>query len=85
MAKGRQTTFEDIATMTFETALTELETIVKKLETGDVDLEQSIVLYERGTQLKAHCESKLATAKEKVEKITLSASGAISAAPADIT
>ena len=78
MAKGRQTTFEDIATMTFETALTELET-------GDVDLEQSIVLYERGTQLKAHCESKLATAKEKVEKITLSASGAISAAPADIT
>lgn len=86
MAKARQPKIpEDIVKMTFEKALTELESIVQKLEGGDVDLEKSIDIYERGTQLKAHCEAKLAAAQAKVEKITLSADGSVSTSPADIS
>jgi exodeoxyribonuclease VII small subunit len=61
--------------MTFEQALKELETVVGRLERGDVALEDSIALYERGAALKARCERKLAEAEEKVSKITLSADG----------
>jgi exodeoxyribonuclease VII small subunit len=86
MAKARQSKIpEDIVKMTFEKALTELESIVQKLEGGDVDLEKSIDIYERGTQLKTHCETKLAAAQAKVEKITLSADGTVSASPANIS
>jgi len=86
MAKVRQAKPpDDIASLSFEEALSELEGIVQKLEAGEVDLEESIAFYERGTLLKAHCESKLAAAKEKVEKITLSAGGAISTTPADLS
>lgn len=66
----------DIKKLSFEAALQELETIVSELETGDVDLEKSIKVYERGTALKAHCEAKLREAEMKVEKITLGADGA---------
>lgn len=62
--------------MTFEAAMAELEEVVRKLETGNVELEKSIELYERGAALKAICEQKLKAAEERVEKITLSASGA---------
>lgn len=61
--------------MSFEEAMKELEAVVGQLERGDVPLEQSIGLYERGAALKARCEDKLKEAEEKVAKITLDASG----------
>ena len=66
---------EDIQAMTFEQALKELEQIVGKLKRGDVELEPSIALYERGEALKAHCEQLLRRIEAKVEKITLDAQG----------
>jgi len=64
-----------VAVMSFEQAMAELEQVVSRLERGDVALEDSIRLYERGAQLKAHCEAKLAAAEEKVQQITLDATG----------
>lgn len=61
--------------MSFEDAMKELETVVGQLERGDVALDQSIALYERGAALKARCEAKLKEAEEKVAKITLSPDG----------
>lgn len=58
-----------IEQMSFEAALRELEAIVSKLEQGEVDLEDSILLYERGQALKAHCEQKLKSAESRLEKI----------------
>ena len=57
--------------MNFETALAELEDIVEKLESGKVDLEASIAIYERGEALKKHCERLLKDAEARIEKITL--------------
>ena len=74
----------DITAMTFEQALESLEQIVDRLESGDVSLEESIKTYTRGTQLKRHCEAKLQTAKERVEKIELGPDGSVSAQPADL-
>ena len=65
----------DIAAMSFEDALRELEQIVHTLEAGDVPLEDSIRIYERGAALKAHCEKKLKEAELKVEKIVLGPDG----------
>ncbi len=64
-----------IKDLSFEEALEELEGIVEKLEAGDAPLEQSITIYQRGAQLKAHCESKLKNAQLKVEKIVLDGQG----------
>ena len=72
-----------INTLSFEQALTELETIVHGLEKGDTPLEQSIESYERGVALKKHCESKLRDAQAKIEKITVSADGSLSTQPLD--
>jgi len=70
--------------MSFEEALKELEALVGQLERGDVPLEQSISLYERGAALKARCEAKLKEAEEKVAKLTLDAEGnPIGTAPLD--
>ena len=66
----------DIKDMTFERALKELETIVGRLERGDVELEESIAIYERGEQLKEHCDRLLKQAEARVEKLTLGPSGA---------
>ncbi len=66
---------EDIGAMSFETAMAELEQIVAKLEKGDVELEESIAIYERGEALRAHCDVLLKKAEAKVEKITLSTDG----------
>ena len=66
----------DIAEMSFEAALQELETIVRQLETGAVELEKSIAIYERGAALRAHCESKLKDAELKVDRIVLGEDGA---------
>lgn len=65
----------DIKTMTFEQALEALERIVEDLERGDVPLDQSIRIYERGEALKAHCDRLLKAAEDKVEKIKLSREG----------
>lgn len=65
----------DIGAMSFEEALRELEQIVHRLEAGDVPLEDSIRIYERGASLKAHCEAKLKAAELKVEKIVLGPDG----------
>lgn len=67
-----------IETMSFEAALAALEGIVQQLESGDVELEKSIAIYERGAALKAHCETKLREAELKVEKIVLDDNGRIS-------
>ncbi len=67
--------FADIKGMSFEVALKELEQIVTRLERGDVDLEQSIDIYERGEALRAHCDQLLKRAEAKVERITLNAQG----------
>lgn len=61
--------------MTFEDAIRELEQVVGRLERGDVALEESIALYERGAALKARCEKKLSEAEEKVARITLAQDG----------
>ena len=61
--------------MTFEQAMADLEQVVTQLERGDVALENSIALYERGAQLKKHCEAKLKQAEEKVAAITLDGNG----------
>ncbi|TWG63065.1 MULTISPECIES: exodeoxyribonuclease VII small subunit [unclassified Aminobacter] len=66
---------DDIAAMSFEQALAALERIVDDLERGDVPLDQSIRIYERGEALKAHCEKLLKVAEDKVEKIRLSREG----------
>ena len=65
----------DIKKMTFETAIAELEGIVKRLEEGKVPLEESVAIYERGEALKSRCEDLLRQAEARVEKITLDASG----------
>jgi exodeoxyribonuclease VII small subunit len=72
-----------VDTMSFEAALKELEGIVARLEQGEVDLEDSIALYERGQALKAHCEKKLKAAESRLEKIVLSASGPSGSEPMD--
>jgi exodeoxyribonuclease VII small subunit len=61
--------------LSFEAALRELESIVSRLEQGEVDLEDSIALYERGTALKAHCEKRLKGAEARLEKIVLGPDG----------
>ena len=66
----------EIEKMTFEEAIKELESVVGQLERGDVALDDSIALYERGAALKTLCETKLKEAEEKVAKITLGTDGA---------
>ena len=65
----------DVASLTFEAALSELEDIVRQLEGGRVPLEQSIAIYERGEVLKRHCESLLKRAEARIERITLGPDG----------
>ncbi len=65
-----------VADLSFEAAMAELEHVVGRLEQGDVPLEDSIKLYERGAALKKRCEEKLKEAEEKVSQITLNADGA---------
>lgn len=74
----------DIEAMTFEQALGELERIVQQLESGEVELERSIAIYERGAALRAHCDSKLKDAELKVEKIVKGEDGTLAAEPAGL-
>ncbi len=69
-------TNDDIASMSFEQAMEQLEKIVASLETGDVPLNRSIEIYERGEALKGHCEKLLKAAEDRIEKIRLDRNGA---------
>ena len=70
-----ENTQADVNKLSFEKALAELEQIVQKLERGDVPLEESVTIYERGEVLKRRCEELLRQAEARVEKITLDAAG----------
>lgn len=70
-----ETAEKPVEEMTFEEAMRELEAVVTRLERGDVALDESITLYERGAALKKRCEEELARAEEKVAQITLDAGG----------
>lgn len=72
-----ETSQKEIKDLSFEEALAELQTIVQSLEAGQASLENSISLYDRGTNLRKHCETKLSEAQAKVEKITLSPDGQV--------
>ncbi len=72
-----------VEALSFEEALGELETIVRRLETGEAPLEDSINAYERGTKLKQHCEKKLRDAQAKIEKISVSEDGTVTTQPLD--
>ena len=74
----------DISSMSFEDALAELEQIVRRLEAGQVKLDEAIGSYERGAQLKRHCEQKLNEAQQRVERIVIGADGAVGTAPAKL-
>ena len=65
----------DIGQLSFERAIEELESIVKRLEDGKVPLEESVAIYERGETLKRRCEDLLRQAEARVQKITLDAAG----------
>lgn len=79
---SEQTLPQDIAALSFEDALAELERIVRQLEEGKAKLDDAIRFYERGTLLKRHCELKLREAQAKVDRITVAADGSIGTEPA---
>ncbi len=81
--KNKTAALAPVSGLSFEAALRELESIVARLESGQVDLEESISIYERGSQLKAHCDAKLKDAQAKVEKIVVAGDGAISTVAED--
>ena len=74
----------DIAAMSFEDALAELEGIVRRLEGGQVKLDDAIQSYERGAQLKRHCETKLNEAQQRVDRIIIGSDGAVTVEPAKL-
>jgi exodeoxyribonuclease VII small subunit len=74
----------DISGMSFEDALAELEQIVRRLEGGQVKLDEAIQSYERGAQLKQHCERKLNEAQQRVDRIVIGPEGAVSTEPAKL-
>lgn len=82
MAKAA--TDNNIAAMSFEDALKELEEIVRALEQGKAKLDEAIAAYERGAKLKAHCEKKLSEAKMKIDKIEIGPGGDVRVEKADI-
>ena len=71
----------DIAKLSFEEALQELEQIVKRLEGGTGKLDDAIQSYERGTLLKRHCEAKLREAQARVDKIVITPDGSVATEP----
>ena len=74
----------DIAALSFEDALAELERIVRQLEEGRARLDEAIASYERVTALKRHCEAKLREAQAKIDRITVAADGTIGTVTAQL-
>jgi exodeoxyribonuclease VII small subunit len=66
---------KEIAALSFEDALRALEDVVRRLESGDVPLDESISLYERGEALRAHCQARLDAAQARIEKIVAGPDG----------
>ncbi len=81
MAENQPEIPTDIQAMSFEAALKALDEIVSRLESGRVELEESIALYGRGALLRRHCETKLRAAEEKIEKIVVAGDGSVSTQP----
>ncbi len=81
MKESNNTIPADIAALSFEEALAELEKLVKQLEDGKAKLDDAIKAYERGALLKRHCEAKLREAQAKIEQITVGPDGAVSTKP----
>jgi exodeoxyribonuclease VII small subunit len=75
MTTAPQTAAIDVSSLSFEKAVEELEAIVSALERGDVALDRSIEIYERGEALKKHCEALLSAAENRIEKIRLDRAG----------
>ena len=73
----------DIATLTFEEALRALEEVVRRLESGDVPLDDSISLYERGEKLRAACQARLDAAQARIERIVAGPDGTSATRPFD--
>jgi exodeoxyribonuclease VII small subunit len=71
----------DVDTMSFEDALAELEQIVRRLEAGQVKLDEAIRCYERGARLKRHCEGKLDEAQQRVDRIVVGLDGEVTTRP----
>lgn len=76
-------TAQNLAALSFEAALSELESIVRDMEGGKTTLDQSIAAYERGVLLKNHCETKLREAQAKIDKIMVQPDGSLKTAPLD--
>ena len=75
MAEAETGAAPDISGMSFEDALKALETVVRRLESGDVPLDESIDLYERGERLRTHCQARLDAAQARIEKIVQGSDG----------
>jgi exodeoxyribonuclease VII small subunit len=73
--------YADIEKMSFEKAMAELETIVSDLENGTIELEESIEKYQRGIQLKKHCDQKLKEANMKIDQIEIDKNGNVTEKP----
>jgi exodeoxyribonuclease VII small subunit len=82
-SKDKKTLPPELAAMSFEEALAELERLVRQLEDGKAKLDDAILAYERGALLKRHCEAKLREAQARIEKITISPAGGVKTAPLD--
>jgi exodeoxyribonuclease VII small subunit len=80
MADDSSTQSPDPAKLSFEDALRALETIVRRLESGDVPLDESISLYAQGEELRKRCTERLAAAEARIAKLTIDASGAVTGA-----
>ena len=74
----------DVAAMSFEDALAELEQIVRRREAGQVKLDEAIQCSERGAMLKRHCEQKLNEAQQRVDRIVVGRDGVVSVEPAKL-
>ncbi|MCK5295779.1 MAG: exodeoxyribonuclease VII small subunit [Alphaproteobacteria bacterium] len=79
----KKQTLKDISKMDFEEALSSLEEIVRRLESGNIKLDNAVDAYEKGMMLKKHCEDKLKTAKVRVDKISLSPNGDVELVPTE--
>jgi len=76
--------FDDIKSMSFEQALDELEDIVRRLESGDIELDGAIQAYARGAALKTHCDQKLRQAEQRVSRINIADNGTVTAEAVDL-
>ena len=81
MAEGMR----PVEALSFEAALAELEQVVARLEKGEVPLEESLTLYERGAALRRHCDARLKAAEARVAEITQGPDGSVTARPVDIS